>query len=576
MVQLLDLPLEILKLIATFLPSQSDVNALSQTNRIVNYILIKYLYSRNAEEHSGSALIWACQEGIISTARHALQAGAKPNTLGRTKCPALATAAAYGHVDIVRLLLSQDVIDPDQRDLATGQTALSKAAENGHDAIIGLLLMTKGVDPNSAAPLITPAWGDTEAWQKMREQLGWTGKTPLAWAAERGHFGAVKLLLEDDRVRPDILDREGFTPLLLAAARAPTAVVQLLLAHRGVDANFRERHNGHTALAIAAINGNEGAVRQLLSNPSVDRDRPNIRGATPIFHATRNGHDAIVQLLLTYDDKLPLIEVKSQKYHPIIAAMERRDDRITQIFLELDTNHSGREIETNHRILLTAARTGYDQVAQALLSTDIDKNCRNAYHRTPLISAAKNGHDAVVAVLLAGGADVNCRDQDGWTALSHAAYNGHETVVSLLLLQNGINVHCKDFDDETPLSRAADRCHESIMVQLLKYPGVDFNFRSAEDKTPLLLAAQAGCEEAAKLLVSSGAVDPDAKSVEGLTPLMCTSQAGSMEIVSLLLATKRVDLMARDSASGMTAAGWASFYGEDAIAELLNNAVQEI
>ena len=54
------------------------------------------------------------------------------------------------------------------------------------------------------------------------------GRTPLSWAARKGHYVIVKLLLEkgaDIEAKDDI----GWTPLLLAAEYEREAVVKLLL-----------------------------------------------------------------------------------------------------------------------------------------------------------------------------------------------------------------------------------------------------------------------------------------------------------------------------------------------------------
>lgn len=58
---------------------------------------------------------------------------------------ALVSAAEYGHVEIVRMLLMEDGrIDPGMR----GNVVLRRAAANGHLAVVELLLLYPRTDPS--------------------------------------------------------------------------------------------------------------------------------------------------------------------------------------------------------------------------------------------------------------------------------------------------------------------------------------------------------------------------------------------------------------------------------------------
>ena len=95
------------------------------------------------------------------------------------------------------------------------------------------------------------------------------GRTPLSYAAERGHEEVVKLLLAKFRVNPDSKSNNERTPLSYAAERGHEAVVKLLLAKYRVNPNFRTR-NGLTSLSWAVEGRNAGIVKLLLAKSKVN------------------------------------------------------------------------------------------------------------------------------------------------------------------------------------------------------------------------------------------------------------------------------------------------------------------
>jgi ankyrin repeat protein len=65
--------------------------------------------------------------------------------------------------------------------------------------VVRVLLATEGVNPDS----------------KDKD-----GRTPLSWAAEKGHKVSVKILLSKiDSVNPNVRDKYGHTPLWWAAKK---------------------------------------------------------------------------------------------------------------------------------------------------------------------------------------------------------------------------------------------------------------------------------------------------------------------------------------------------------------------
>jgi len=63
---------------------------------------------------------------------------------------------------VVRLLLLEKYIEPDQLDAEYGRTALSRAAGNGHEGVVRLLLRPKFAHPMSAG----------RQWEKVAQAVG--------------------------------------------------------------------------------------------------------------------------------------------------------------------------------------------------------------------------------------------------------------------------------------------------------------------------------------------------------------------------------------------------------------------
>ncbi|KAJ4183501.1 hypothetical protein NW759_017070, partial [Fusarium solani] len=230
-------------------------------------------------------------------------------------------------------------------------------------------------------------------------------RTPLWWAAAKGHEAVVRLLL-DRGAHTEAADKDGWTPLWRAAANGHEAVVRLLL-DRGAHTEAADK-NGRTLLWRATKNGHEAIVRLLLEKgahtEAADKD-----GWTPLSRAAANGHEAIVRLLL---------------------------DRGA---------HTEAADKDGWTPLWRAAANGHEAVVRLLLDRGAHTEAADGYGRTLLSWAAEGGHETVVRLLLDRGAYTEAVDRWGQTPLWWAAERGYEAVVRLLL-DRGAHTEAADIE----------------------------------------------------------------------------------------------------------------------------------
>ncbi|KAF3235111.1 hypothetical protein TWF192_001077 [Orbilia oligospora] len=129
---------------------------------------------------------------------------------------------------------------------------------------------------------------------KMETKSTPDGRTPLLWAAGKGHEAVTRLLINAG-AEIETKDKDGWTPLSWAAENGYEAVVQLLI-NAGAEIETKDK-NGRTPLLWAVISRHE-AVVQLLINAGVEIETKDRYGWTPLLRATENGDKTIVELLL--------------------------------------------------------------------------------------------------------------------------------------------------------------------------------------------------------------------------------------------------------------------------------------
>lgn len=178
-----------------------------------------------------------------------------------------------GNVAAVERLLVKDNESINELD-ANGMAPLHYAAARGHIEIVRLLLTQNNLNINVQAPI--------------------TNITPLHYAATHGHVEIIKLLLATRNVIADARDHHGETALHYAVCLDRIEAVKLLIGMHNLVNNF-----GMNVVHCAAEHGSIGTLRYMLEHcADIDIDLPNNHGNTVMHFAAKNGHTDVVRFLL--------------------------------------------------------------------------------------------------------------------------------------------------------------------------------------------------------------------------------------------------------------------------------------
>ncbi len=308
----------------------------------------------------------------------------------------------------------------------------------------------------------------------------------------RGDVHALRQAL-DHGLSVNARDAQGNTPLILAAAYADAACVQLLL-DRGAEVNAVNQA-GATALLRAAHNYESA---KLLIERGAEVNVKSVLGNTPLILAARPANsDRLVELLLAKG-----ADAKA-------------------------TNNWGATA------LMAAAASGNKQSVHLLLQHGASANAQPmpgpeaflfAGGRSALMWSAFRGDTDVMKALLAAGANPNGESFLG-TPLSQAAW-ADQTKATRMLLDHGAQVDQKGQGDSfTPLHWAAStEKSDARLVDLLIKRGANPNAEGGESieafmdvpQTPLMLAKRRGKTQIVEALARQGATNETADELKGI------------------------------------------------------------
>ena len=159
----------------------------------------------------------------------------------------------------------------------------------------------------------------------------------------------------------------------------------------GISPNLMDTQ-GNSALALAITEKSIDVIKLLVDTPSIDLERPNLAGETPV-------------MMMAYNDM----------YDLLVYLVDKRD---------VDINKPG------WTALHYAATNGHERIASYLLDKHAYIDALSPNGTTPLMMAARGGHIHVVKLLLDRGADLSKRNGLKMTAIEFAEQNNQSEIVA--------------------------------------------------------------------------------------------------------------------------------------------------
>lgn len=267
---------------------------------------------------------------------------------------AFISAASKGSLEIMKLIYSKGKTDINIQD-DQGRTPLCTAAglqsdstykESGMDLEIMKFLLDHGADPNlfgkSDGPLHTAAIKNHV--EKIRLLLDHgadptkhaSGWSPLTYAIQYKNPEALLMLLDARGPEPTPTFQESLNEALRYAARSGdrSAVMELLKAGADINAVSEDGFPKRATPLLLAVLSNEVKTAQFLIRKGARQDLADSTGRLPLPLAAENGHELLVRDLIRGGGK-PDMKSGENEDTPLILAAAKGHEKVVKVLLEL-------------------------------------------------------------------------------------------------------------------------------------------------------------------------------------------------------------------------------------------------
>ena len=400
--------------------------------------------------------------------------------------------------------------------------------------------------------------------------------TPLHIAVKCGQDDRVVQLLSYKECNPNVQNKEGDTPLHIAAKHnMSTPAISQLLAN--MQCNVQNK-KGDTALHTACYSKSLDSIKLLLTK-RCSTNIPNKKGETAqdiplnedgdcLLHiACQWGDVDIVRYLITDEECNPNVQSSTSENTPLHIASKRKSLGIIKFLLEMrcSTNIPNKKGETAQDIPLNedgdcllhiACQWGDVDIVRYLIT---DERCNpnvQSYtsKNTPLHIAAKYGQDDTIVQLLSyKECNPNAQNKEGDTPLHFAVRQSKSAAIFQLLAHQQCNPNVQNKEGDTPLHIAC--CQKSLhIIKLLLGGKCSTNVSNKKGETAqdiplngdgdclLHIACQWGDVDIVKYLITDERFNPNIQSsTSENTPLHIAAVYGHDNTIAKLLSYKECD-----------------------------------
>lgn len=241
----------------------------------------------------------------------------------------------------------------------------------------------------------------------------------------------------DHGADPNVKDYKHYDlrPLHKAILTHQNHVVEILLAHQGIDPNGRTK-SGETPLHMAAKEGLADVIPLLLQK-GADIGARTVNGQTVLHYAVEANRSSVVDLLI--------------KAEACINEEKRNNKKDKEITCLINTRNNPRASS-----LFYAVQARNYAMVQQLLGYGADIKLTVGLGLTALHVAAQYGDAKMVELLINAGAKVNAQASRRVTPL-HCAIECGDLETIEILIKHGAHSSVRDLDGKTPLDYAGNR-----------------------------------------------------------------------------------------------------------------------